>query len=725
MPDLNPTRIYVDADACPVKDEIYRVAIRHGLPVSVVAGNFIRVPQDPLIERIAAGSGMDAADDWIAERAGKGDIVITSDIPLASRCVKAGAEVIAPNGKPFTEQSIGMTLAVRNLMTDLRSSGEVTGGPKSYSPRDRSAFLSALDQTIRRIQRQRAQQPAPRPGLNRTMAPPLIQLKDIGLTFGGTPLLSGVELSVSSGERVCLIGRNGSGKSTLLKIAAGLVEPDGGSRFVQPGATIRYLPQEPDFGDHKTTLAYVEAGLGPGDDHYQARYLLEQLGLHGDEDPAHVSGGEARRAALARVLAPSPDILLLDEPTNHLDLPTIEWLEGELESRRCALVIISHDRRFLSNLSRATAWLDRGQIRQIDRGFSAFEAWRDEVLAEEERDQHKLDRKIVNEEHWLRYGVSGRRKRNVKRLGNLHALRDQRRDLSRRDRQCQPRRRRSRQIRQAGHRGQEHRQGLWRPHDRRRLFDPRPARRPHRHRRPERRRQDHADRHADRRQIRPTAAPSGSAPISRWRRSTSTAKASIPKSTLAEALTGGRGDHVMVGGKPKHVVSYMKDFLFAQEQMRTPLEVLSGGERGRLMLARALAKPSNLLVLDEPTNDLDLETLDVLEEMLGDYEGTVILISHDRDFLDRVVTSVIVPEGDGRWIEYAGGYTDMLAQRGEDLAREAPNATAVEEKKEARAAAPSAASKAPAELQREARAGNPAEDDGEIAGRDRQTAKAA
>src|SRR5712672_2310459 len=261
------------------------------------------------------------------------------------------------------------------------------------------------------------------------MAPPLIQLKDIRLTFGGTPLLSGVELSVSSGERVCLIGRNGSGKSTLLKIAAGTVEPDGGSRFVQPGATIRYLPQEPDFGDHKTTLAYVEAGLNPGDDHYQARYLVEQFGLHGDEDPAHVSGGEARRAALARVLAPSPDILLLDEPTNHLDLPTIEWLEGELDNRRSALVIISHDRRFLTNLSRATAWLDRGTIKQIDRGFGAFEAWRDEVLTEDVREQHKLDRTIVNEEHWLRYGVSGRRKRNVKRLGSLYALREQRRNF--------------------------------------------------------------------------------------------------------------------------------------------------------------------------------------------------------------------------------------------------------------------------------------------------------
>src|SRR5215470_2196563 len=260
------------------------------------------------------------------------------------------------------------------------------------------------------------------------MAPPLIQLKDIALTFGGTPLLSGVELTVASSERVCLIGRNGSGKSTLLKIAAGLVEPDRGIRFVQPGTTIRYLPQEPDFAEHATTLAYVEAGLGPGDDRYAARYLLEQLGLHGDEDPARLSGGEARRAALARVLAPSPDILLLDEPTNHLDLPTIEWLEQELDGRRSALVLISHDRRFLANLSHATAWLDRGTIRQIDRGFAAFEGWRDEVLAEEEREQHKLDRKIVEEEHWLRYGVSGRRKRNVKRLGHLQAMRAARRN---------------------------------------------------------------------------------------------------------------------------------------------------------------------------------------------------------------------------------------------------------------------------------------------------------
>jgi ATP-binding cassette subfamily F protein uup len=524
------------------------------------------------------------------------------------------------------------------------------------------------------------------------MAPPLIQLKDIALTFGGTPLLSGVELSVSAEERVCLVGRNGSGKSTLLMIAAGLVEPDRGSRFVQPGVTVRYLPQEPDFAGHSTTLAYVEAGLGPGDDRYLARYVLQQLGLRGDEAPALLSGGEARRAALARVLAPAPDILLLDEPTNHLDLTTIEWLESELDGRRSALVIISHDRRFLSNLSRATAWLDRGQIRQIDRGFAAFESWRDDVLAEEEREQHKLDRKIVSEEHWLRYGVSGRRKRNVKRLGTLQALRRERREYrgaaGNANLSTAEAERSGRLVIEA--------KNISRTYGDRKIVDSFSIR----------------IQRGDRVGI---VGPNGAgkttliemltganppdagavrlganiemATLDQHRESLD------PKSTLAEALTGGRGDHVMVGGRPKHVVGYMKDFLFAQEQMRTPLEALSGGERGRLMLARALAKPSNLLVLDEPTNDLDLETLDVLEEMLGDYQGTVIIISHDRDFLDRVVTSVIAPEGDGRWIEYAGGYSDMLAQRGGDLTREAARPATAGREKTSRPRAPSASSK--------------------------------
>jgi ABC transport system ATP-binding/permease protein len=516
------------------------------------------------------------------------------------------------------------------------------------------------------------------------VAPPLVQLKDIALTFGGTPLLAGVELSVSEGERVCLVGRNGSGKSTLLKIAAGLVEPDRGTRFLQPGATVRYLPQEPDFAGAATTLAYVEAGLGPGDDRHPARYLLEQLGLTGDEDPARLSGGEARRAALARVLAPTPDILLLDEPTNHLDLTTIEWLERELAGRRAALVMISHDRRFLSNLSRATVWLDRGQTRRIERGFSAFEAWRDEVLAEEERDQHKLDRKIVAEEHWLRYGVTARRKRNVRRLGALQALRQARRDFraaaGKANLSASAADRSGTLVIEADRIGKS--------------YDGRPIV------------SDFSTRiqRGDRIGI---VGPNGSGKTTlinlltgalapdagSVRLGANLAMATLdqhresldPNETVAAALTGGRGDTVMVGGQAKHVVGYMKDFLFAPEQARTPLGVLSGGERGRLMLARALAKPSNVLVLDEPTNDLDLETLDVLEEMLGDYAGTVLLISHDRDFLDRVVNAVIAPEGQGRFVEYAGGYSDMLAQRGADLAREPVKPAAQKDSREAKA----------------------------------------
>ncbi len=525
------------------------------------------------------------------------------------------------------------------------------------------------------------------------MAPPLVQLSDIALTFGGTPLLDGVELSVSAGDRLCLVGRNGSGKSTLLKIAAGLMAPDSGSCFVQPGATIRYLSQEPDFSGHTSTLGFVEAGLGPGDDPHQARYLLEQLGLDGGQNPAQLSGGEARRAALARVLAPVPDILLLDEPTNHLDLPTIEWLERELDQRRAAMVMVSHDRRFLENLSRTTVWLDRGRTRRIDLRFSAFEAWRDDILAEEERDRHKLDRKIAAEEDWVRYGVTARRKRNVRRMADLQQLRAQRRD-------------RQRAAGTAAIAAAESDKSGTLVVEARRIgkaYAERPIV------------TDFSIRiyRGDRIGI---VGPNGSGKTTlinlitgavppdqgSVRLGANLAMASLdqgreslsPDWTLAEALTGGSGDTVTVGGKPRHVVGYMKDFLFTPEQARTPLRVLSGGERGRLMLARALARPSNVLVLDEPTNDLDLETLDVLEETLADYAGTVVLISHDRDFLDRVVSAVVVPEGDGRWVEYAGGYADMLAQRGADVAgRRLALPSARSEPRDARPAAPAAAAR--------------------------------
>ncbi len=526
------------------------------------------------------------------------------------------------------------------------------------------------------------------------MPPPLIQLTDIRLTFGGTPLLEGVELSVSAGERVCLVGRNGSGKSTLLKIAAGLVEPDGGERFVQPGAVVRYLPQEPDLSAFDTTLAYVESGLGPGDDPHRARYLLEQLGLAGDESPASLSGGEARRAALAHVLAPDPDILLLDEPTNHLDLPAIEWLEARLAQHKAALVLISHDRRFLTNLSRTTVWLDRGRTHRAETGFGGFEAWRDRLIEEEETAQHKLDRKIVREEHWMRYGVTARRKRNVRRVAELAALRQARRE----QRKAAGRAEMTANVAESSGALVIEAKGLTKSFGERTIV------------------RDLSVRvmRGDRIGI---VGPNGSgkttlvnlftgalAPDSgSVRLGANMELASLDQRrdsldsdwTLSEALTGGRGNTVTAGGRTKHVIGYMQDFLFSPLQARTPLSALSGGERGRLMLARALAKPSNLLVLDEPTNDLDLETLDVLEELVGSYAGTVILISHDRDFLDRVVNAVLAPDGDGRWIEYAGGYSDMLAQRGADLAGRRP-----QKAKTAPAAKPSSIPPQPAPTRR-------------------------
>lgn len=501
------------------------------------------------------------------------------------------------------------------------------------------------------------------------MAPPLLKLDNIHLTFGGTPLLSGASISVSPGDRIALVGRNGSGKSTLLKIAAGLAEAQDGEIFRQPSATIRYLAQSPDWQGFATVRAYVEAGLGPADDINRVSLVLDKLGLTGEEVPDSLSGGEARRAALARVLAPQPDLLLLDEPTNHLDIAAIEWLEDELQRSPSALVMISHDRRFLEKVSRATIWLDRGITRRLDRGFSHFEDWRDKVIEEEERDQAKLARQIVREEHWLRYGVTARRKRNVRRLAQLQELRAKHRN----------------------HRGAEgvatmaasdasqsgklviEAKGISK------TFGDRPVVK------------DFSIRiqRGDRLGL---VGANGAGKTTLLKMLTGVLetdtgsirlgtnleiatldqnRASLdPNETLAHFLTDGRGETVVVNGEERHVVSYMKDFLFKPEQARTPVRELSGGEKARLVLARLLSRPANLLVLDEPTNDLDMETLDLLQELVEDFPGTVILVSHDRDFLDRTVTSTIAPEGNGIWLEYAGGYSDMLAQRkGQELER--------------------------------------------------------
>ncbi len=499
------------------------------------------------------------------------------------------------------------------------------------------------------------------------MAAPLLQLQDIHLTFGGAPLLSGAELLLGEGERLCLVGRNGSGKSTLLKIAAGLVEADRGTRSAAPGATIRYLPQEPDLSGYETTLSFVEAGLAPGDDPYRAQYLLGALGLTGEEATGRLSGGEARRAALARVLAPTPDILLLDEPTNHLDLPAIEWLESELANLRSAFVLISHDRRFLERLSRATVWLDRGKTRRIEQGFGAFEVWRDTILEQEELEQHKLDRRIVMEEHWVRYGVTARRKRNQGRLARLGDLRQQRRD------QC----RATANVRLVATEGETSGTCVIEAKSISKSFGELCVVK------------DFSMRimRGDRVGI---VGPNGAGKTTlinlltgKMEPDGGTVKLGAnlqtqvldqrravlaPDTTVKDFLTGGGSETLSVNGAVRHYASYMKDFLFTPDQARTPVRVLSGGERGRLVLAKALATASNLLVLDEPTNDLDLETLDLLQEMLADYPGTVILVSHDRDFLDRVATSVLMAEGNGRFVEYAGGYSDMVVQRGEGVA---------------------------------------------------------
>ena len=504
------------------------------------------------------------------------------------------------------------------------------------------------------------------------MPPPFLSLRDIHLSFGGTPLFEGVDLEIFPGDRLCLVGRNGSGKSTLLKIAAGLVESDRGERTLQSGQRVRYLAQEPDLSRYDTVQAFAEAGLGEREGHKAAEALMA-LGLTGAEATSRLSGGEAKRAALAQVLAAEPDLLLLDEPTNHLDLPAIEWLESELARHPAALVLVSHDRRFLETLSRRTVWLDRGRTRALDRGFKDFEAWRDKLVEEEAADSHKRDRKIAREVQWMHYGgVTARRRRNEGRSRALDAMRKERRE--------------ARAVAGAVKFTTVEAEASGKL-----VIEAK----------------DVTKRFGDRTIVAPLSlriargdrlgivGPNGAGKTTLLQMLTGALvpdtgtvrqganvemvtldqhRAALdPEATVAEVLTRGSGETVKLGTRSVHVMSYLKDFLFLPEQARSPTRALSGGERGRLLLARALAQASNLLVLDEPTNDLDLETLDLLQEHIADYPGTVIVVSHDRDFLDRVATSVVAFEGDGRWAEYAGGYSDMVAQRGRGVEVLAPS----------------------------------------------------
>jgi len=491
------------------------------------------------------------------------------------------------------------------------------------------------------------------------MAPaPLLQLSGISLTYGGNPLFDGLDLVIQPGDRLALVGRNGSGKSTLMKIMAGLVEADSGSRVLTPGTTVGYMEQEPDFSGFATLGDYAMQRLDPSEA-YRVEIAAEGLGFDPSVPVETASGGERRRAALARLLAEAPELMLLDEPTNHLDIQAIQWLEERLRETRAAFVLISHDRAFLNGLSRAMLWVDRGQVRRLDQGFAAFEDWRDKTWSDEDEARHKLDRKIKHEAKWAVEGISARRKRNQGRVRALQALKAER----------------ASQIRRQGTAALALDAG-----DKiAKSFDDRPILK------------DFSLKvlRGDRLAL---VGPNGvgkttllklltgeMAPDSGTIRLGTNLEMAVfdqtrarldPDASLWENLTGdpqmrvsGQADQVMVRGTPKHVVGYLKDFLFDEAQARAPVRSLSGGERARLLLARIMARESNLLVLDEPTNDLDVETLDLLQDILGEYPGTVLLVSHDRDFIDRVATTTLLFEGQGRVTVYAGGWSDMMAQR--------------------------------------------------------------
>jgi len=498
---------------------------------------------------------------------------------------------------------------------------------------------------------------------------PLLQLSGIGLGFGGDPLFAGLDLVVHPGDRLALVGRNGSGKSTLMQVMAGLVDPDAGARTVGPGITVAYLEQDPDFAGFATLGDFAAAGLPPGEE-WRVLAVAEGLGFDPDLPAATASGGERRRAALARLMAGQPDLMLLDEPTNHLDIQSITWLEARLAETRAGLIVISHDRAFLDRLARGVLWLDRGEVRRMDGPFAGFEDWRDRLWDEEDAQRHKMDRKIKAEGRWAVEGISARRKRNQGRLRALQALRSERAGQIRRQGTA------AMALEVAAPSGKlvVEAAGVAKAFDGRVIV------------------KDFAltVQRGDRLAL---VGPNGVgkttvlklllgevAPDAGTIRLGTGLEVAVfdqararlrPDQSLWENLTGdpelgvsGQADQVMVRGRPRHVVGYLKDFLFDEVQARAPVRALSGGERARLLLARLMARSSNLLVLDEPTNDLDVETLDLLQDLLGSYDGTVLLVSHDRDFIDRIATTTLLLDGQGRATLYAGGWSDMVAQRG-------------------------------------------------------------
>ncbi|WP_084204394.1 ABC-F family ATP-binding cassette domain-containing protein [Leisingera daeponensis] len=506
---------------------------------------------------------------------------------------------------------------------------------------------------------------------------PLLQMSGISLSFGGDPVFSNLDLVVQPGDRVALVGRNGSGKSTLMKVMAGIVEADQGDIVVPPGKSVGYMEQDPKMEGFATLGDFAASELDPGE-----MYKVERAGEGLKFDPARpvetASGGERRRAALAKLMAEAPDLMLLDEPTNHLDIEAITWLENELKATRAAFVLISHDRAFLRALTRATLWVDRGEVRRQEKGFEDFEAWRDKVWEDEDMQRHKLNRLIKAESRWAVEGISARRKRNMGRVRALQDLKAERAGQIKRQGAAE-------MALEAGPKSGRkviEAEGLSKAFGGKQIvrdFSLKVQR---------------GDRVAF---VGPNGAgkttllkmllgmeqpDAGSVQLGTnleialfdQTRDQLDGDSTLWENLTADPLLGisGKADQVMVRGQPKHVVGYLKEFLFDERQARAPVRSLSGGEKARLLLARLMARSSNLLVLDEPTNDLDVETLDLLQELLDNYDGTVLLVSHDRDFLDRVATTTIAMEGDGRATAYAGGWSDYLAQRGPLEAAERP-----------------------------------------------------
>ena len=494
------------------------------------------------------------------------------------------------------------------------------------------------------------------------MAPiaPIYTLRNVSLTFGVRPLFTSVDINIIRGDKICLVGRNGSGKSTLLKVISGNITPDNGDIFLQPGTKVSYMEQNADFSQYETLRDVVISGIldeNPQNKEYLADILMDTFQINGGILTSTASGGELKKASLAKALISEPDILLLDEPTNHLDIVTIEKLEEVVKSFSGAVIVISHDRSFLNKISNKTMWLDRGIVHTNNKGFEDFEAWQEAIINEEMIKQRNLTKKLEEETDWLHKGVTARRRRNQGRLRRLKQLRQERREIIKQigsiDLEIKEASIRSKLVLEAKH--------ISKSYDNRDIV------------------KDFSIRVMEKNRIGVVGANGvGKTTLIKMLTKHLDPDAGFvrlaknlemvyfdqnremldPEKTLWRTLCG-EGDHIYVRGHYRHVVAYLKDFLFTPDQAKSPVSCLSGGEKNRLMLALSLARESNFLVLDEPTNDLDMDTLDLLQEVLDEYQGTILLISHDRDFLDKITTSMLYMKGDGSIIEHIGNYDEL------------------------------------------------------------------